>query len=65
MPADQGLSLGIYFPDPDGNGKEVYYELPRDQWLRQDKLFMSGERLKGQFPGPWDKQLAEREAAAS
>ena len=62
-PAAHGLSLGIYFKDPDGNGIEVYYELPRDQWQRQDNLFMSGEKIKGQFPGPWDKQLAEKEAA--
>ena len=27
--ADHGVSLGIYFHDPDGNGIEVYYELPR------------------------------------
>lgn len=30
--ADHGFSLGIYFQDPDGNGNEVYYELPRDRW---------------------------------
>ncbi len=61
--ADHGLSLGIYFTDPDGNGIEAYYELPREQWHRQENIFMSGERPKGQFPGPWDKQLAEQVAA--
>lgn len=65
QPAHHGLSRGIYFTDPDGNGIEVYYEIPKDQWQRQDNLFMSGEMLKGQFPGPWDKQLAEKEAVAS
>ena len=31
-----GLSLGIYIKDPDGNGIEVYYETPREEWHRQD-----------------------------
>jgi catechol 2,3-dioxygenase len=30
--SDHGISLGIYFRDPDGNGVEVSYELPREQW---------------------------------
>jgi catechol-2,3-dioxygenase len=63
-PADHGLSLGVYFTDPDGNGIEVYYELPREQWHAQENLFMSGERPKGRFPGPWDKQLAEQQVVA-
>ena len=35
--SDHGLSLGIYIKDPDGNGIEVYYETPREEWHRQDK----------------------------
>jgi catechol 2,3-dioxygenase len=61
---DHGISLGIYLRDPDGNGVEVYYELPRDQWHRQEKVFTGGERPHGQFPGPWDKELARQQAAA-
>ena len=57
-PRDHGISLGIYFNDPDGNGIEVYYELPRNEWHRQDKLFLQGDRPHGQFPGPWDSKLA-------
>ena len=45
----------IYFSDPDGNGLEVYYELPRAQW-QQDRPF-SGGGAKGRFPGPWDEAL--------
>ena len=36
---DHGISMGVYFRDPDGNGNEVYYELPRDQWPQGDELF--------------------------
>ena len=41
---DHGISLGVYFLDPDGNGNEVYYELPRNQWPAGDTLFT------GHFP---------------
>ena len=40
--ADHGVSLGVYFQDPDGNGNEVYYELPRDAWPRQEQIFEGG-----------------------
>jgi catechol 2,3-dioxygenase len=62
--ADHGISVGIYFHDPDGNGIEVYYETPRTQWHRQEKLFTGGARPRGQFPGPWDQELARPQAAA-
>ena len=29
---DHGISMGVYFFDPDGNEIEVFYELPRSQW---------------------------------
>jgi catechol 2,3-dioxygenase len=62
--SDHGLSIGIYFRDPDGNGVEVSYELPRNQWARQDKVFSGEGRSKGLFPGPWDEHLAPQMAAA-
>ena len=29
---DHGLSLGVYFRDPDENELEAYYELPKAEW---------------------------------
>ena len=55
--ADHGISLGIYFQDPDGNGIEVYYEMPRSEWPSKENLF-SQKTLEGQFPGPWEKELS-------
>lgn len=52
---DHGISIGIYFKDPDGNGIEVYYETPREEWHRQENIFMHDDKLQGRFPGPWDE----------
>ena len=41
---DHGISLGVYFFDPDGNEIETFYELPRDQWPDKDNIF------SGKFP---------------
>ena len=62
--ADHKVSIGVYFADPDGNGLEVYFELPRSEWNRERPF--SGEGGKGRFPGPWDEALrAEASAPAS
>ena len=42
---DHGISLGVYFFDPDGNEIEAYYEMPKDQWPANGDLF------EGEFPG--------------
>ena len=55
--SDHSVSIGVYFSDPDGNGLEVYYELPRSQWQRERPF--SGEGQKGRFPGPWDEALRQ------
>ena len=47
---DHGISLGVYFLDPDGNGNEVYYELPRDQWPADGDLFSGGFPRKLEEP---------------
>jgi catechol 2,3-dioxygenase len=35
--ADHGVSEAIYLRDPDGNGLELYYDRPRDQWPRDEQ----------------------------
>ncbi|MEL6586834.1 MAG: VOC family protein [Pseudomonadota bacterium] len=34
--ADHGVSLALYFDDPDGNGVEIYWDRPRADWPRDD-----------------------------
>lgn len=47
---DHGISLGVYFFDPDGNEIEAFYELPKDQWPKGDNLF------GGKFPGSIEEE---------
>jgi catechol 2,3-dioxygenase len=61
--SDHGISVGIYFRDPDGNGVEVSYELPRSQWPIEEHIFSNESRPHGLFSGPWDEHLVAREAA--
>ena len=58
-------SQSVYIRDPDGNGIELSYELPRSEWGRTADIFMGGGFTeKGRFPGPWDEALAKDTAAA-
>lgn len=34
--ADHGVSEALYLRDPDGNGVELYWDKPRDEWPRKD-----------------------------
>ena len=34
--ADHGVSESLYLNDPDGNGVELYYDRPKDQWPRKN-----------------------------
>jgi catechol 2,3-dioxygenase len=33
--SDHGVSQALYLRDPDGNGLELYWDRPRDQWPRE------------------------------
>jgi catechol 2,3-dioxygenase len=35
--SDHGVSEAIYLRDPDGNGVELYWDRPREQWPRTPK----------------------------
>ena len=61
---DHGVSIGIYIQDPDGNGVEVGYELPRSEWPREENLFVEDVLNNGRFPGPWDEDMAKAAAAS-
>ena len=34
--SDHGVSEALYLRDPDGNGVELYWDRPRDEWPRAD-----------------------------
>lgn len=40
---DHGLSLGVYFCDPDGNELETYYELPKSEWAKGGRHIFDGK----------------------
>ena len=61
--ADHTISIGIYFSDPDGNGLEVYYELPHEKWHVERPFSTQGQ--KGHFPGPWDAEIDKGMVAAA
>ena len=33
--SDHGVSEALYLSDPDGNGVELYWDRPRDEWPRE------------------------------
>ena len=41
---DHGISLGVYFFDPDGNEIEAFYEMPKTEWPAEGDIF------SGKFP---------------
>src|ERR1700739_1059960 len=51
--SDHGISLGIYTRDPDGNGVEVFYEMPRAEWPVDYHIFSRDKVSRGRCPRPW------------
>lgn len=45
--SDHGVSEALYLDDPDGNGVELYWDRPRDQWPKKEngELEMYTHRL--------------------
>ena len=45
--SDHGVSEALYLADPDGNGVELYWDRPHDQWPKDEegKLTMFTQRL--------------------
>lgn len=45
--ADHGVSEAVYLSDPDGNGLELYWDKPREQWPRRPdgSLAMAADSL--------------------
>ena len=61
--SDHGHAIGIYIRDPDGNGIELSYEMPRSQWGHDASGYMIGGTEKGRLSGPWDAELSRQAAA--
>ena len=55
--SDHGVSEAIYLRDPDGNGVELYWDRPREQWPR------TPEGGVGMFTHPLDVDALLKEAA--
>ncbi len=56
---NHGISIGLYFFDPDGNEIECYYELPKEHWP-------DGDIFAGKyFPDGLETELTDVIAAAA
>jgi catechol 2,3-dioxygenase len=56
--SDHGVSEALYLNDPDGNGLELYWDRPRDEWPEPTR---EGERV-GMYTAPLDVPGLLREA---
>ena len=52
--SDHGVSLGVYFLDHDDNEVEVYYELPKSEWVKVD-----GNLFGAKFPWKLEEEPVE------
>src|SRR3954470_1528949 len=57
--ADHGVSEALYLRDPDGNGVELYWDRPREQWPR------TAEGELAMYTRPLDLDALLKEGAAS
>lgn len=57
--ADHGVSEALYLDDPDGNGVELYWDRPQDQWPREPD---GSVRM---YTRPLDLEDLKREAGSS
>ena len=55
--ADHGVSEAIYLHDPDGNGVELYWDRPKEQWPR------SADGGLAMFTHPLDLDALLKEAS--
>ena len=62
--SDHGHAIGIYIRDPDGNGIELSYEMPAEEWGHNPNGYMIGATEKGRLSGPWNEELAHQAAHA-
>jgi catechol 2,3-dioxygenase len=53
--ADHGVSLALYLRDPDGNGVELYWDRPKEEWPRGP----SGEIAMHTKPLDWAELLSQ------
>ena len=56
LASDHGVSEAIYLRDPDGNGVELYWDRPSEEWPRTAK----GELAMGTAPLDLNEVLKER-----
>jgi catechol 2,3-dioxygenase len=58
--SDHGVSIALYLDDPDGNGVELYWDKPREQW----PVSADGRLNMGRARVDLDALIAEGQAAA-
>ena len=57
--SDHGHAIGVYIRDPDGNGIELSYEMPAEEWDHDPNGYI-GSTKKGRLSGPWDEELVRQ-----
>ena len=57
--SDHGVSIALYLDDPDGNGVELYWDKPRQEW----PVGADGHLNMGRSPVDLEALLAEARAA--